>query len=115
MPMPSAKPPSDMMLSDTPASDSGANVMRIETGIETATMAVLRKSRRKKNNTPTASKPPNNAVLRTSAMLDSMKVERSDEIEIEASCCCSSRGPKRASMRSRTRAAMSTMLASASL
>jgi hypothetical protein len=40
MPIPSARPPSDMMLSDTPARFSGAKVHSTEIGIDTATITV---------------------------------------------------------------------------
>ena len=46
MPMPSARPPSDMTLSEMPSMLRGAKVMNREAGIDTATMAVERKLRR---------------------------------------------------------------------
>ena len=58
MPMPIASPPSDMMLSDTSRMFSGANVTRIEIGMLTAMMAVVRRSRKKSSRTMMASIPP---------------------------------------------------------
>ena len=58
MPMPIARPPSDMMLSDTSRMFSGANVTRIEIGMLTAMMAVVRRSRKKSSRTMMASIPP---------------------------------------------------------
>ena len=48
MPMPRARPPRDMMLSDTEAAESGANVMSNEMGMDTATNNVVTRLRRKR-------------------------------------------------------------------
>jgi hypothetical protein len=48
MPTPSASPPSDITLSDTPRRWSGAKVTRSATGIPTAMIAVLIRLRRKR-------------------------------------------------------------------
>ena len=48
MPMPRARPPRDMMLSDTEAAESGANVMSSEMGMDTATNSVVTRLRRKR-------------------------------------------------------------------
>ena len=77
MPMPMARPPSDMMLSDTWRMFSGANVTRIEIGMLTAMIDVVRMSRKNSSNTITARIPPMIAVLTTSWILLSMKIERS--------------------------------------
>ena len=68
MPMPSARPPRDMMLSDTPIRLRGAKVIISEIGIETrddrtSTHALLQEERQ---STKMASMPPITAVLRTS-------------------------------------------------
>ena len=46
MPMPSARPPSDMMFSETPSRFSGAKVISSEIGMLTAMIAVVLKLRR---------------------------------------------------------------------
>ena len=115
IPIPRASPPSDMMLSETPARFSGAKVISTEIGIATATISVVLKLRRKRKRTITASRPPESAVCRTSSMLDSMKRERSEMSRRSAPYSFCSRGPRVLSIRSLARWAMSTMLASASL
>ena len=77
MPIPMAKPPSDMMLSVTLRMFSGANVMKIEIGMLSAMMAVVLRSRRKISSTRMASMPPQKAVLFTSEILLSIKMDRS--------------------------------------
>ena len=77
MPIPIARPPSDMMLSDTLRRFSGANVTKIEIGMLSAMIAVVRMSRKNSSNTITARIPPMIAVLTTSLILLSMKTERS--------------------------------------
>jgi hypothetical protein len=104
-----------MMLSDTPARLSGANVTSTEIGIETATMIVDLMSRRNRNRMMIARKPPEIAVSRTSAMLDSMNSERSVRRSMSAPYSRLIRGFTVRTAASVTRVAMSTMLASASL
>ena len=77
IPIPIAKPPSDMMFSVTSRILSGANVTKIEMGILSAMMAVVRRSRRKISSTRMASMPPKYAVLITSEILLSIKMDRS--------------------------------------
>ena len=48
MPMPRARPPRDMMFSETPSRFSGAKVISSEIGMLTAMIAVLLKRRRKR-------------------------------------------------------------------
>ena len=55
----------------------GAKVTSSEMGMLTPMMSVLLTLFRKRNNTSTAKRPPTMAVLRTSEMLLSMKIERS--------------------------------------
>ncbi len=77
MPIPMAKPPSDMMFSVTLRMFSGANVMKIEIGMLSAMMAVVLRSRKKISSTKMASMPPKYAVLFTSEILLSIKMDRS--------------------------------------
>ena len=75
MPMPSARPPSDMMFSDSPIWYMITKVATTEIGIDSAMTAVLRTSCRKKKMTRIASRPPCHALLSTSLMAPSMKVD----------------------------------------
>jgi len=54
-----------MMFSETPVRDSGRKVATTEAGIESAMMTVEGTSRRKKNSTSTASRPPMSAADQT--------------------------------------------------
>jgi len=58
MPMPRARPPRDMMLSETPSTFSGAKVTSRETGMLTAMITVGRTRLRKRKSTRTANSPP---------------------------------------------------------
>jgi hypothetical protein len=72
MPMPRARPPSDMMLSVTPSSFIGRKVASTDTGMVTATTAVARGSLKKKNRTMTARIPPTTAADQTCPMAAEM-------------------------------------------
>ena len=139
MPMPSARPPSDMMFRETPERWSGAKQRSSAIGMLTATIAVARNSRRKTSRTRTARRPPRMQLSRSSAMLARMKTERSATIWSRAPSSRrrrvprptgsprpprSSAGGARVSAfpsfsaspsAARTRSATATMLASASL
>jgi hypothetical protein len=73
MPIPSASPPSDIRLSDTPKRWSGAKVATTQSGIETQTTRVWARSRRKSQSTSAAKRPPQAAAPTTSRMLSRMK------------------------------------------
>jgi len=78
MPMPSVSPPSDMMFSEMSSRYMTRNVAMTEIGIEAPTINVLRRSRRKRNRTITASRPPTRAASRTSSTACLMKVDWSN-------------------------------------
>ena len=61
-PMPSVMPPSDMMLSDTPATYIRKKVATTETGMEIPMISVFGALRRNRNRTTIASEPPIRAV-----------------------------------------------------
>jgi hypothetical protein len=69
-----------MMFNETPSRFNGANVIRIDMGMLTATMIVLRKSRRNRKRTQMARTPPIMAVYLTSLMLLSMNRDRSASV-----------------------------------
>ena len=122
MPIPIARPPSDMMLSETSRMFRGANVTNIEIGILTAMIAVVRMSLKKPSKTIMARTPPKIAVFLTSLMLLSMKIERSATTRKYASSSARSLpakverlDPEISPTSSFTNLATSTMLASASL
>ena len=75
MPMPSAKPPSDMMFSDTPYSCIGAKVTMTEMGIDSAITKVGAKRRSANQITNTVNRPPIQAESCTSLMESRMKVD----------------------------------------
>ncbi|MBK7703729.1 MAG: hypothetical protein IPI34_13020 [bacterium] len=112
MPTPSASPPSDITLSDTPRPYIRMKVATIEMGIATPMISVLRSSRRKTYSTSTASRPPSRALLRTSPTALAMNTDWSNRT---ATSMPSGRRSLTLSRCRRTDAAMSTMLSSPSL
>ena len=58
IPMPSARPPSDMMFSDTPPRYIRKKLAITEIGIANPTTRVVRRRRRNRYSTATASRPP---------------------------------------------------------
>ncbi len=112
MPMPSVRPPSDITLSEMFSWYIKRNVATTESGIEVAMMSVLRISRRKKNNTTMARRPPIMAESRTSLIDCSMKCDWSKRM---ASLSPSGSFLFHSSMRSRSACATLTVLASPSL
>ncbi len=75
MPMPRARPPSDMMFRVTLDRCMGAKVATTEIGMAVPMMSVEVRLRRKKKSTRMARIPPIIAVLRTSRMEASTKVD----------------------------------------
>ena len=81
MPTPSASPPSDMMLSETPIRLSGAKVINSDIGMLTPMMAVvLRSAEEQVEDRHRQQATQDRRVLRTSLMLLSMNFERSATI-----------------------------------
>ena len=75
IPTPSARPPSDMMFSESPICCITKKVAITETGIAIATTVVERRSRRKSAITRMASRPPAQAFSTTSEMAPSMNCD----------------------------------------
>ena len=75
MPTPSARPPREMMLSETSLTNIGANVATIEIGIQTPMMRVWARLRRKTNRTMIAMIAPKMALFLTSSMELRMKID----------------------------------------
>ena len=73
MPIPSVRPPRDMMLSEMSRRYMHMNVAMTDRGIDVAMTTVLRKSRRNANRTRIARTPPMSAAFRTPSMACSMK------------------------------------------
>ena len=114
MPMPSASPPSDMMLSDTPPTNMRKKLAITEMGIANPTTRVLRRRRRNRYSTAIASAPPSTAAWITSRIDCSMKRDwsattRNSTSTTPTSSCSIS--PSRV----RTAWATATVLAAASL
>jgi hypothetical protein len=72
IPTPSASPPSDMMLSETPKASIRAKVPTTEMGIASATATGYRGSRRKRKRTRKASIPPRTSAETTLSMESAM-------------------------------------------
>ena len=85
MPTPSARPPSDMMLSETSPTYIGAKVTTTEIGIEIAMIAVGTSWRRKARITTTARIEPMTAELLTSSTAARMNVDWSESSSMRAS------------------------------
>ena len=107
MPMPRARPPRDNMLRVRLKKYMAMIVMMIDRGIDTATIRVVGRLRRKMYRMTTASTPPSSATCQTLEMASRMKSE-----ELKASTRRMSAGSERLrlSMRSCTRLATCTVL-----
>ena len=75
MPTPRARPPREMMLSETSLINIGAKVATMEMGIQTPMMSVWARLRRKTNRTTMAMRAPKMALFLTSSMELRMKMD----------------------------------------